>query len=521
MGANLSILASLMQQAPAPVPQYNPMEEAQSQALLQGRRQGNETSLLQLGDIKRQQEAEAQVMLEIQRNPALAAQLFGGSTLASLPTTGGPPAGPGAGPLTQQPFGPGGVGPTQTVPGGQDLSRFATQGGPPQSTLASLGPQPQAGPPNPVLEMARTNPRAAMLLQGQLQQAQERQLNVFKTQLTMREKTAEAFASRLQGVNSQESYETAVQDLMQWAPQQASRLPKVWSKEAMQPIIASALSAKDRATLQIAELNEQTDLRKQLFTERQAAAGVPKYTEDSTLNVAIDRRMQQAGIPRGTPPPEAILTQAQRDVEEGKVRVSASHGTGQILPTATGFVRVNPRTNQPEQLQAPGGGPLLQKPTEAEQRAASYGDRAKAAHDTAVTLEEKGLTPGIWSKVGEALPFGLGNYLVGEDQQRYRQTVNQFAQAILRKESGAAISPTEYTMTERTYFPQPGDSKKVIDQKRQERERVIQSMQEEGKQTGRTGTQGQPTSQGHAKPVGQMSREELLAERDRLRKGGS
>ena len=37
---------------------------------------------------------------------------------------------------------------------------------------------------------------------------------------------------------------------------------------------------------------------------------------------------------------------------------------------------------------------------------------------------------------------------------------------------------------------------------------------------GRTGTQTQPQGQGSAKPVGQMSREELLAERDRLRKGG-
>jgi hypothetical protein len=88
----------------------------------------------------------------------------------------------------------------------------------------------------------------------------------------------------------------------------------------------------------------------------------------------------------------------------------------------------------------------------------------------------------------------MGNYLVGENQQRYRQTVNQFAQAILRKESGAAISPTEYTMTERTYFPQPGDSKKTIQQKREERDRVIQSMYEEGKQTGRTG--GQPQDKG-------------------------
>ena len=108
-------------------------------------------------------------------------------------------------------------------------------------------------PQNPLLEMARASPRAAMMLQQQMQGQQDRQWKMQEQQLKMREATADAFASKLQGVNSQESYETAVQDLMQWAPQQASRLPRVWSKEAMQPIIDSALSAKDKATLQVAE----------------------------------------------------------------------------------------------------------------------------------------------------------------------------------------------------------------------------------------------------------------------------
>ena len=455
-----------------------------------------QTGLMTLADLKAKQRAEQEFLLSVQNDPRVREALFGGSVLGSLgpggmPATGGAPA-PGA--MTQQTVLPGQPpSAPQTVPGGQDLSQFATQGAPPpQSTIAALGPagQPQMqAQRNPVLEMAAKDPRAAFMMQDQ-------QIKAFTTQLTMREKTAEAFASALQGVNSQESYESTVQELMQWAPQQASRLPKVWSKEAVQPFIESAISAKDKATLDITSLKEQTDLRTQLFKERQAAGTIPEYVKgEGPLNAWINTLMQRAGIPRGTTPPPEILEQAQKNVQEGKIAVSASHGTGQIVMTPGGAVRVG-KDNQVEVIKGPDGQPIYDKPTAAAEGAASYGDRAKRAHDNAVALEEKGLTPSLWTKIGEALPFGMGNYLVGEDQRSYRQAVNQFGLALLRKESGAAISATEYDMIDRTFFPQPNDSKKQIEAKRQEREAIIKNLQAEGKGAGRTDTQAQPTSQG-------------------------
>ena len=165
---------------------------------------------------------------------------------------------------------------------------------------------------------------------------------------------AEAFASRLQGVNSQESYDSAVQDLMQWAPQQAARLPKVWSREAMEPMYQRACG-EGQGGAECASLKEQTDFRTQLFKERQAAAGVPKYTEDSTLNVAIDRRMQQAGIPRGTPPPEAILTQAQEDVETGKIRCQHRRAPGKLSKDQRANISASARHGSGGVIKAPGG----------------------------------------------------------------------------------------------------------------------------------------------------------------------
>jgi hypothetical protein len=45
------------------------------------------------------------------------------------------------------------------------------------------------------------------------------------------------------------------------------------------------------------------------------------------------------------------------------------------------------------------------------------------------------------------------------------QAQRDFVNAILRKESGAAISPTEFASASKQYFPQPGDSPAVIAQK--------------------------------------------------------
>jgi hypothetical protein len=51
-----------------------------------------------------------------------------------------------------------------------------------------------------------------------------------------------------------------------------------------------------------------------------------------------------------------------------------------------------------------------------------------------------------------------------------------FITAVLRKESGAAISPGEFVTAERLYFPRPGDDDSVIKQKQRARELAIKAM---------------------------------------------
>lgn len=74
----------------------------------------------------------------------------------------------------------------------------------------------------------------------------------------------------------------------------------------------------------------------------------------------------------------------------------------------------------------------------------------------------------------------VGNYAVGENYQKYNQAKADFINAQLRRESGAAIAPSEFASADAQYFPRPGDSPQVIEQKRANRKAAISAMGREG-----------------------------------------
>jgi hypothetical protein len=75
---------------------------------------------------------------------------------------------------------------------------------------------------------------------------------------------------------------------------------------------------------------------------------------------------------------------------------------------------------------------------------------------------------------------GVGNFLISDERQKYEQAKRDFINAQLRRESGAAISPTEFESADKQYFPVPGDSPDVIKQKAANRRAAIEAMGREG-----------------------------------------
>ena len=109
-------------------------------------------------------------------------------------------------------------------------------------------------------------------------------------------------------------------------------------------------------------------------------------------------------------------------------------------------------------------------PTEGMRRASSFWIRANDANKV---FEEYETVPPRTS-----LRF-LPDFFVSEAGKIFRQAERQFIEAYLRKDSGAAISPNEYTNAKQTYFPQPGDTPPVLERKKQAREAIMEGLKKE------------------------------------------
>ena len=99
--------------------------------------------------------------------------------------------------------------------------------------------------------------------------------------------------------------------------------------------------------------------------------------------------------------------------------------------------------------------------------------RAQDANKSITELENQG-TSGL-NKLAGNTPV-VGNFMVGDDAQRFSQAKRDFINAVLRQESGAVISPEEFANAEQQYFPQPGDGTAVIEQKRRNRDNAIKGF---------------------------------------------
>ena len=135
--------------------------------------------------------------------------------------------------------------------------------------------------------------------------------------------------------------------------------------------------------------------------------------------------------------------------------------------------------------------------TEGQGSSVAYGMRMAQANSILKPLENAGLkdtgkirtgvsgTLGATPFIGDALARGSDNIFnslpsilggLNEDQQKTIQARVNFITAVLRKESGASISPTEFATAEKNYFPAPGDPAAVVKQKQDAREMSINAM---------------------------------------------
>ena len=150
--------------------------------------------------------------------------------------------------------------------------------------------------------------------------------------------------------------------------------------------------------------------------------------------------------------------------------------------------------------------------TEGQAKGLLFGSRAQEADKILSELEGAGVTrPGAVKQSAEAatglIPF-IGdkvsdiagtatNWTQSPDQQRVEQAQRDFVNAVLRRESGAVISPEEFRNAAKQYFPAAGDSPEVRKQKAQNRALATRGLMAEVPEAQR-GSITKPTQSGGA-----------------------
>jgi len=287
------------------------------------------------------------------------------------------------------------------------------------------------------------------LVESRAAAREEREFGMKQLEQTM--KQAEFLGRLMVGVKDQESYDTArVRAARQLPPEVVEGLPEVYSAEAVQQLIEEAQTVKDRTELARKELEERTlgPIRSQEAVARAVA------TERAT-GPLVEARQARVAERTGVAAAERQMDRYLTPEEAGRM--------GQPIGTRMSDLRAKGMVPPPA--------------TEAQGMAIGYGSRMQNADRITTMLEAT--APQVQSAISRGaaqIPY-IGNFLAPAKVQQYNQAKRDFALAVLRRESGAAISAEEYDTVDKTYFSQPGDSAEVLKQKQATRRAAIQAIQ--------------------------------------------
>jgi hypothetical protein len=149
---------------------------------------------------------------------------------------------------------------------------------------------------------------------------------------------------------------------------------------------------------------------------------------------------------------------------------------------STRGIIVDPVTRQATQVMLDGQpiSPRQEGANEGQTNAFLYATRAAAANDIIASLGKKPSVTGAGiTQSAENMPLvggvagNFANWMSSKETQQYLQAQRDFINAVLRKESGAAIGKDEFENARKQYFPQPGEDDVVSQQKADNRARAI------------------------------------------------
>lgn len=116
---------------------------------------------------------------------------------------------------------------------------------------------------------------------------------------------------------------------------------------------------------------------------------------------------------------------------------------------------------------------IAPKANEYQSKSKWYADRMNTAAKALIDVEKEFANrTSAWQAYQERSP----NFMKSQNQQFLESAKENFITAVLRQESGASISPTEFAKEEKKYFPQTWDTPSTVKAKQTARELAIKNM---------------------------------------------
>ena len=259
--------------------------------------------------------------------------------------------------------------------------------------------------------------------------------------------------------------------------------------------VDTAARLAQEAKLQGDRLKQERELSDRAFNGLSANQKATLANEGARLGISAADLYFNTGMKAGGVP---SVGQPMAAPAQPMAQPTAQPMAGQpAQPGYTPLAGLTPKAQQ-EVAKAAAIEQIVPKPlTESQGNATAYGIRMVEANKILTDLEKKGvtntgairsavggavgLTPFVGEKLESAvnatmnpLPSALGG--PSNEQQLTDQARRNFITAVLRKESGASISPSEFANEEKKYFPQIGDTDQAIAQKQAARNLAIKAM---------------------------------------------
>ena len=180
------------------------------------------------------------------------------------------------------------------------------------------------------------------------------------------------------------------------------------------------------------------------------------------------------------------------DGNGGKMLVQINKQTGQVSKPDISGAQTAP--NNPY---------TYGKQNEAQSKDSGFANRMFRAEGVLRDPAVEGAATDLKQNILGKAPGFVSNYITSPEFQKFDQAKRDFVNAVLRRESGAAISQSEFDNANKQYFPQPGESAEKIAEKRRNRQDAIAGVAGGGGQSYKPPFTFSPT--GYLVPTGNPS----------------